>query len=105
MQTINRLDKLLKLLSVEPDDAFTLYGVAQEYAKLGDHAKAIEHYDRCLAVDPSYCYAYYHKARAQADAGDVPAALRTLTEGLAVARKAHDQKASGELAALRDSLS
>src|SRR5438552_3153283 len=67
---MSRLDKLRKILAAEPTDAFTLYGVAQEYAKAGDTASAVEFYNRCLAADPAYCYAYYHKAKCQADADD-----------------------------------
>ena len=56
---------LQRLLEKDPKDPFLLYGLAQEYAKAGDVAKAVEYYDRCLAADPLYCYAYFHKARVQ----------------------------------------
>ncbi|HVU62586.1 MAG TPA: tetratricopeptide repeat protein [Phycisphaerales bacterium] len=104
---MSRLDKLLRMLEAEPEDAFTLYGVAQEYAKRGqdgDVGRAVEFYDRCIAADPSYCYAYYHKGRVQADAGETKAAVATLREGVAAARKAADGKALGELTSLLDSL-
>ncbi len=100
----DRLAKLLKILAAEPTDAFTLYGVAQEYAKIGDTASAVSHYDRCLAADPAYCYAYYHKAKTQADSGDEPAAIATLKVGIETAGRVNDGKALGELAALLDSL-
>lgn len=101
----DRLDKLLKILAAEPNDAFTLYGVAQEYAKLGRIAPAIEHFDRCLAVDPGYCYAYYHKAKVQADHDQLEGALATLHAGIAAAKSARDAKALNEMQALMDSLS
>lgn len=100
----DRLAKLLKILAVEPNDAFTHYGVAQEYAKLGDVPKAVEHYDRCLAADPAYCYAYYHKAKTLADDGQEPVAIATLTTGIQTAREVKDAKALGELTSLLDSL-
>ncbi len=101
---MSRLDKLLKILAAEPGDAFTLYGIAQEYSKAGDAARAVEFYDRCLAANPAYCYAYYHKAKTQADAGDPNGATATLRSGLEVAKHAGDAKAAGEIAALLDSL-
>jgi tetratricopeptide (TPR) repeat protein len=103
---MSRLDKLLKMLKAEPDggDAFTLYGVAQEYAKAGQNTLAVEFYDRCLAADPTYTYAYYHKARVQADVGRAEEAIETVKLGIAAARKATDGKALGELTALLDSL-
>ena len=100
----DRLAKLLKILALEPTDAFTLYGVAQEYAKIGDTASAVAHYDRCLAADPGYCYAYYHKAKTQVDSGDESAAIATLKLGIETAKRVNDGKALGELTALLDSL-
>jgi tetratricopeptide (TPR) repeat protein len=104
---MDRLAKLLKILAVEPDDAFTLYGVAQEYtrrAQDGDAARAIEFYDKCLAADPMYCYAYYHKAKVQAEDGNAPGAIATIKSGLEVAKTSNDGKAQSELSSLLDSI-
>ncbi len=103
---MSRLPQLLKLLAVEPGggDAFTLYGVAQEYAKLGDAPKAIEFYDKCLLADPAYCYAYYHKAKVQSDHDDPAAAAATLRTGIEVAKRAGDGKALSEMTTFLDSL-
>jgi tetratricopeptide (TPR) repeat protein len=98
------LEQLRQLLRADPDDPFVLYGLAQEYARLERWADAIAHYDRCLAVDPLYCYAYYHKARAQARAGDPSAAAATVRDGLDAARRAGDDHAAAELQALLESL-
>lgn len=97
----DRLAKLTKLLALDDQDAFVLYGLAQEHAKLGDHAKAIEFYDRCLTVDAAYCYAYYHKARSQAADGDLPGARATAAQGISAAHRAGDAKAAGELSTLQ----
>jgi tetratricopeptide (TPR) repeat protein len=99
---VNRLDKLLQILAAEPGDAFTLYGVAQEYAKQDDLAKAVSYYDQCLAADPAYCYAYYHKARILIDHDQGAAAAGVLKQGLAVAKKAGDGKAMSEMQSLLD---
>lgn len=99
-----RLEQLTKLLALDPADAFVLYGLAQEHAKVGDHAAAIDFYDRCLAVDAGYCYAYYHKARSQLAAGDLPAARATVLTGITAAHRAGDAKAAGELSTLQTEL-
>lgn len=91
------IDQLLKVLAAEPNDPFTLYGLAQEYAKAGRTADAVEHYDRCLAADPTYCYAYYHKARALEAAGLLAEAIETLRAGKAAAKKAGDSHALSEI--------
>lgn len=98
---MSRLDKLTKLLALDERDTFTLYALAQEHAKAGDHARAIAFFDRTLAVDPAYCYAYYHKARSQQASGDLPGARATVAEGLRAAHRAGDAKASGELSTLQ----
>ena len=95
---------LLSMLEKDPRDPFLLYGLAQEYAKAGDVGRAVEFYDKCLAADPHYCYAYYHKARAQQQAGNGAAAIATVKAGTAAAKKAGDAHALSELGALLDEL-
>lgn len=101
---MSRLDKLNRLLDADPNDAFVLYGIAQEYAKLGEHPRAAEFYDRCLASDPNYLYAYYHKAVSQNEDGDAAGAQATLTLGVTRAKAAGDAKALSELQGFLDSL-
>jgi tetratricopeptide (TPR) repeat protein len=74
----DRLAQLLKLLEADPADAFCLYGVAQEYARRGNADEAVRWYDRCLGVDPLYCYAYFHKAKALEELDRVSDAVATL---------------------------
>ena len=100
----DRMAQLLKLLALEPNDAFVLYGLGQEHAKRGEHAQACGYYDKCLAVDPAYCYAYYHKARSQQAEGDLAGAVGTLRSGLDAAKKAQDEKARSEIEGLIDML-
>src|SRR5258706_14384593 len=95
---------LLSMLDKNPNDPFLLYGLAQEYAKAGDSARAVEFYDKCLAADPAYCYAYYHKARAQQQANQTGAAVATIKQGVAAATKAADAHALSELSSLLDEL-
>ncbi|MFA6045099.1 MAG: hypothetical protein WC718_08955 [Phycisphaerales bacterium] len=96
--------QLEKLLAIDPSDPFVLYGLAQEHAKAKDFAAACAMYDRCLAADAGYCYAYYHKAKAQQAAGDEVAAIATLRTGLVAAKKASDFKAMSEISGFLDEL-
>jgi tetratricopeptide (TPR) repeat protein len=98
------LAQLEQLLAHDPRDAFVLYALAQEHAKLGHTPLAAEFYDRCVESDPTYCYAYFHKARLLIHAGDHRGAAHTIDAGLAAARQAQDAKALAELESLRDSL-
>jgi len=94
------IEQLSRLLEREPNDPFLLYGIAQEHAKAGNAAAAIEHFDRCLAADPAYCYAYYHKAKVLIGAGRQAEARTVIDAGKMVATKAGDSHARGELLAL-----
>ena len=59
------IPQLEKLLALDPADAFVLYALAMEHAKLAEKDRAFAYFDRCIAADPAYCYAYFHKARVQ----------------------------------------
>jgi len=99
--------QLEALLAADPADAFVLYALAQEHAKLAtaeSHGRASGFYDRCLAVDPAYHYAYFHKAKSQEAVGDQAGAIDTLRRGLAAAKKNGDAQAASELASYLDEL-
>jgi len=100
----DRIAQLKSILEAEPHDTFCLYGLAMEYSKAGEFQRAIEYFDRTLAVDPNYCYAYFHKARALEESGDVAAAQQALRTGLKQAQSCGDAKAAGEIAGLLDEL-
>lgn len=100
----DRLTKLRTLLAAEPDDGFLLYALAQELAKAGRFAEAAEQYDRAIAVDPKECYAFFHKAKALEEAGDIARAIDALRSGLVRARSVGDRKAASEIEGYLDSL-
>lgn len=98
------IEQLERLLDPDHPDPFILYGLAQEHAKRREFVRAIEYFDRCLATDPTYCYAYFHKARAQEELNDPATARATLEAGIAVARKAGDGHAESEMRAALEML-
>ena len=100
----DRLTQLKSLLEADPNDPFCLYGLAQEYAKAGDHAQAIEFYDRTIAADKTYCYAWFHKARSQEALDQMDEAASTLREGLDAAKACGDAQAIGEISGYLDSI-
>ncbi|MBL0927179.1 MAG: tetratricopeptide repeat protein [Phycisphaerales bacterium] len=101
---MSRLQQLEKLLSADPSDADVPYMIAHEHLKAGDHGEATRWFDRCLAIDPHYHYAYFHKAKALEAAGDVPAAAAALRLGVERARAARDAKALNELSGYLDEI-
>jgi len=92
------------LHDVDPDDADVLYMLAQEHAKIDRHDDAVAWFDRCLAADPAYCYAYFHKARSLEALKRLTDARETLLAGLKAAADAGDAKARGEIAGYLEAL-
>lgn len=98
------LDQLQRLLAADPSDAFVLYAIAQEHAKAHSHALAVEFFDKCIAADAAYVYAYYHKAKVLLGRGDRAGALAAANAGLAKARAIAEAHAVGELLTLIDDI-
>ena len=91
------IEQLEKLLAATPGDPFVLYAIAQEHAKKKDVERAVEFFDRCLAADGAYCYAYFHKARVLAGAGRTAEAVSVLKQGREAAGRAGDGQALNEI--------
>ena len=95
--TSEKLQKLFAMLERSPSDSFLLYGIGMEYKKLDDVPRAIEYYNKTLAVDPGYCYAYYQRGQVQEQSGEVDSARRSYAEGIAAADRVGDAHAKSEL--------
>src|SRR5256885_1105706 len=65
----NRLEVLRNLVTQNPNDAFTRYGLAMEYFNQGDLEKALEEFRALLAANPNYAAGYYHGGRAVYEIG------------------------------------
>jgi tetratricopeptide (TPR) repeat protein len=102
--TSDKLTKLFAMLERQPTDAFLLYGIGMEYKKLDDYPRAIEFFNKTLAADPGYCYAYYQRAQTEELAGDPAAAKRSYEEGITAANDVGDGHAKSELQSARDML-
>ncbi len=94
---MSRLDQLMKLHAVDATDADVPYMIAQEHANAGAYEEACAWYDTCIELDAGYHYAYFHKARAQQEAGDIAGARASLEAGLERARADANQKAVNEI--------
>lgn len=99
------IEQLEKLLAASPNDPFVLYAMAQEHARQGRHQEAVSFYDRCLAADSMYCYAYFHKARSLEALGKEEEARATLTAGVDAARAAGDSHAFSEISGYLNEIS
>tara|TARA_R110002111_G_scaffold241390_1_gene303138 strand:- start:793 stop:1101 length:309 start_codon:yes stop_codon:yes gene_type:complete len=96
--------QLEKLLTLDPADPFVHYGLAQEYAKAGDHDQAIASYTKVIELDSTYCYAYFFKGQSHQELGDMDRARQVVSQGIEVAKQSNDAKAISELTGLLESM-
>jgi predicted Zn-dependent protease len=104
-QTKTRREKLEALLAQNPNDAFTLYGLALEYVNSGDFPTAESYFRRLLAANPEYVpgYQMYAQNLAQHDRADEAKAI--LAQGMEAAIRTGNQHARSEMEALLSDLS
>ena len=100
----DRLEPLLKLHADEPEDPFLTYSIGLEHNNHGSPADAVEWFDKTIALDPHYHYAYFQKAKALDALDRTDDAHTTLREGIEQAHRGGDAKAEGELTGLLDML-
>ena len=77
-----RLAQLQKLHARDPKDPFCTYGIALEIAKTGDIDQAIQWLDKTIALDDTYCYAYFQKGKMLDTAGKPDEAKAILTAAI-----------------------
>ncbi len=100
----DRLTQLRKLHDADPADPFCTYGIGIEHAKAGHTDQAIVWFEKTLAADPGYCYAYYQLGKVLAEADRLAEARETIERGIDAAAKAGDGHATDELTALLDAI-
>ena len=102
--TNDRISQLRNLLDSDPHDAFCMYGIAMEHAKVGSHEEAIAWFDRTIETDPAYCYAWFHKAKSQESTGNEAGAIKTLEDGIVQANTLGDTHAAEEMGGFLQSI-
>lgn len=94
---IPRIDQLLELLQKEPTDSFLNYGLALEYAKLGDKEKAIEIIEAILCRDENYLGAYYQLGQLYEQTNQLEKAREVYSKGISIANNQKNNRTLGEL--------
>jgi tetratricopeptide (TPR) repeat protein len=88
---------LEKLLGTPRDGALLRYSLGVEYAKKGEHARAIEFLREAVARDPLYSAAWKALGGELADAGQAEEALDAYRKGIEAARAKGDRQAEKEM--------
>src|SRR5271157_5553258 len=96
---MSRRETLQAMLAQNPQDSFARYGLAMEYANLGDLELAVTQYRALLAANPNYAAAYFHGGPALEKLGRVEEAREFYEKGIEVTGRTGDLHTQGELRA------
>ena len=100
----NRFEILTQMLEKNPKDSFARYGLAMEYAKQDEHAKAMEQFRKLWKLHPDYSAAYFQGAQVLAKTGETEEARQVLTKGIEVAGRGGDLHIKSEMEAALEEL-
>jgi len=92
------------MVTQNPKDSFSRYGLAMEYANTGSLDKAVEEYDSLLEFNPDYAAAYYHGGQALEKLGRLDDARRMYQRGIEATRRIGDGHTHSEIQAALDIL-
>jgi len=101
---MDRIAALSEILAADPDDAFARYGLAMEYSKLGEVARAMEEFGKLLSANPDYTAGYFMAAQTLVSANRTDEAKKMLIDGISSARRTGNNHAQSEMTALLDEL-
>jgi predicted Zn-dependent protease len=101
---MDRIAALNEILVQDANDAFARYGLAMEYAKLGDVALAMEEFGKLLTTHPDYTAGYFMAAQTLASANRTGEAQKMLVDGIASAVRTGNSHAQSEMTAMLDDL-
>jgi predicted Zn-dependent protease len=97
------MEQIEALLAEDPNDAFLRYGLAMEYASLGDDATAATKLLELTQSTP-YVPAFLQAGQMLAKLNRETEAMEVLRRGMLAAQKQNDQHAYGEMQGLLMSL-
>jgi len=88
---------LEKLLAAGKDGALLRFGLGSAYLKSGDAARAVDHLQHAVALDPAYSAAWKLLGKALTAAGREGDALKVYREGIAASERKGDKQAMKEM--------
>jgi Tfp pilus assembly protein PilF len=99
-----RIEKLKTLLRQDPNDSFTRYALALEYAGANDSGRAMTLLEDLMRSDPSYVPAYQHLGYLYEKLGRREEAVTVLKLGMQIAAQQGDHHARNEMQDALESL-
>lgn len=99
-----RIAHLLEILAQDPNDSFSSYALALEFAGMGKPDEALQMLEGLLTRDASYLPAYQQLGSLYAQAQRSDDAVAILKRGIELARQQHDHHAQSEMQEALDDL-
>ena len=97
MSEPSRLQMLQQFLAENPGDAFARYGLAMEYARLGETDTALAEFRKLVEQNPDYTAGYQMAAQTLAAAGRTDEARKMFAAGIASAQRTGNVHAKSEM--------
>jgi len=94
---MNRIEILQGFLKENPNDSFSRYALALEYAKLGQHETAVQEFETVKKNDPDYVATYFQLGQLYQKMGQTHEAEKTFRTGITVATKLGEDHTRSEL--------
>jgi tetratricopeptide (TPR) repeat protein len=95
--TNTRLDKLLEMLKIQPDDPFLQYAIGIEYEAVDNYALAKQYFSNLLLKHPEYLPVYYQAGLLYAGTGEPERGIQLLKQGIVLAIEQKENKTVNEL--------
>jgi len=99
-QNKSRRQKLEELLTKNPNDAFTRYGIALECVREGDLPEAEVHFQALIGLNPDYVPGYQMYAQTLAQNDRAEEAKSILAQGIQAAVRSGNEHARSEMEGL-----
>ena len=93
----NRLETLKNLVSQDPSNSFTRYGLAMEYVNSGSLEEAVDEFRELLARNPNYAAGYFHGGQTLEKLGRIAEARALYQQGIEVTARTGDRHTQSEL--------
>ncbi len=97
MTNQERIKALSELLAVNPDDSFSRYALAMEYAGLGETERAITALKELMERDPKYVAAYHQLGRIYCRVNKTAEAKLIYRQGIELAAEINERHEKTEM--------
>ncbi len=94
---MDRLESLLEFYREDPEDSFTVFALASEYAKRDNVESALKYFNILVSEHPDYVGTYFHLGKLYEKLDRLDDARSAYTAGIKISEKKRDMHSRSEL--------